>query len=323
MRLAVRALLLALAILLTGPAAAHQISLAVLQFKETQAGRYTVRWVAKPLEGEDSLRPLFPPHCVLNDPILDCGKTGLVGQIGFEGLGSTQSAAMFRILGLDGVTRVATVTPSKPTARLAPSFEDETWEGRAEVAAAYTLIGIQHILLGIDHLLFVLGLMYVVSGTRALVKTVTAFTIAHSVTLALVTFGWVGVPEAYVNALIALSIVFIGVEVVRKRQGGTSLTLRHPWAVAFGFGLLHGFGFANALIELGLPDSSVPLALLAFNIGVEIGQLGFVLGVIMMQMSYRSLAFAWPRWVAQSPAYVIGGVASYWFLGRVAVLVAQ
>lgn len=318
----IRALLILVLLLGAGLAQAHQISLAVMQFKESAPGRYTLRWIAKPLEGEDRLRAIYPPHCVFDDPVLTCGDQGLVGTVGFEGLGSNQSAAMFRVIGLDGTTRVVTVTPSKPTARLAPTFDGAGWAGQWEVAEAYTGIGIQHIMLGIDHLLFVLGLMFVVGGGWALVKTITAFTLAHSVTLVAVTFGWVGVPEGYVNAMIALSIVFIAVEVWRKRRGLDSVTLRQPWLVAFGFGLLHGFGFANALIELGLPETAVPLALLAFNVGVEIGQLGFVLVVLALGACYRAMAMPWPRWAQDIPAYGIGGVAAYWFLDRLAVMVA-
>ncbi|MCG8443013.1 MAG: HupE/UreJ family protein, partial [Caulobacterales bacterium] len=183
-----------------------------------------------------------------------------------------------------------------------------------------TLIGVEHILLGVDHLLFVLGLMWISRTRWMLLKTITAFTLAHSVTLGAVTFGWVGVPESFVNAMIALSIVFVAVEVMNARAGRSTLTLRHPWAVSFFFGLLHGFGFANALINLGLPDAAVPLALLAFNIGVELGQIAFVFGVLALAWSYRVMRVAWPSWSQVAPAYAIGGLAAFWFYQRVEIL---
>lgn len=188
----------------------------------------------------------------------------------------------------------------------------------ADVASRYTVLGIEHILFGIDHLLFVLGLMLIVRGPWMLLKTVTAFTIAHSVTLALATLGLVEVPSAPVEASIALSIVFVAAEGLRgDRQG---LALRRPWLVAFGFGLLHGFGFAGALSELGLPPAEVPLALLFFNIGVEIGQVAFVAAVLGLGYALRHVAVRWPRWTRAIPAYAIGSLAMVWFIERVVAL---
>jgi hypothetical protein len=186
----------------------------------------------------------------------------------------------------------------------------------ADIAGRYTVLGIEHILLGIDHLLFVLGLMLIVRGPWMLLKTITAFTLAHSVTLALATLGVVDVPSAPVEASIALSIVFVAAEGLRgDRQG---LALRQPWLVAFGFGLLHGFGFAGALSELGLPAAEVPMALLFFNVGVEIGQVAFVLLVLAIAYGLRRTRVLWPRWTAAVPGYAIGSLAMVWLIERVA-----
>jgi hydrogenase/urease accessory protein HupE len=179
-------------------------------------------------------------------------------------------------------------------------------------------LGFEHILLGVDHLLFVLGLMLLVDRLGLLIKTITAFTIAHSFTLAAATLGWIGVPEAPVNAAIALSIVVVTVEVIQERRGEPSWTGRYPWAVAFGFGLLHGFGFASALTDVGLPPENVPAALLFFNVGVEIGQICFVLLVLAVLWSHRRLQAELPRWYETLGVYVMGMVASFWFISRLA-----
>jgi len=327
-----KALLAGLAALLAlaaAPATAHVTEIAVLSISQVASGpeggaggRYRLTWEMKPnTEKGADLEPILPEHCAREGVEIDCGAKGLVGEIGFEGIGAGQSAAMFKIRGADGAVQVYTVTPANPTAQVSPSFDAGSWEGRAQILVAYLQIGIEHILLGVDHLLFVLGLIWVATGRWMLLKTITAFTVAHSITLGAVTFGWVGVPEAFVNALIALSIVFIGVEVIHARQGRSTVTLRHPWAVSFGFGLLHGFGFANALVALGLPDQAIPLALLAFNIGVEIGQIAFVLAVIALGWAYREMRVGWPGWAQVAPAYAIGGLAAFWTIERVIVLV--
>lgn len=183
-------------------------------------------------------------------------------------------------------------------------------------AKRYTVLGIEHILAGVDHLLFVLGLILLVRGWWMLIKTITAFTIAHSITLVLATLGFVNVPSAPVEAAIALSIVFLAVEVVNGYRGRLSLTHREPWLVAFGFGLLHGLGFAGALSEIGLPPAEVPLALLFFNIGVEIGQLMFVAAVLVCLWIGARVGLRLPRRAVLVPAYMLGMVATYWFFER-------
>ena len=185
-----------------------------------------------------------------------------------------------------------------------------------EAAQRYLALGVEHILLGFDHLLFVFGLLLLVRNGWMLVKTVTAFTIAHSITLGLATLGFVEAPIRPVEAAIALSIVFVGVEVLRARQGRLGLAARHPWVVAFAFGLLHGFGFAGALSEIGLPPSEIPIALLFFNIGVELGQLAFVAAVIGLWWSVRRLRFRWPEWSGAIPGYAVGTLATFWFIER-------
>lgn len=324
MRTLLVALLLALGagVVGAGGAAAHQANLAVMALVELQPGRYAMRWENRPfLSGEKPVAPIWPAHCRAEAHVLTCGEGGLSGDVGFEGLGVSQSAAMLRIRSLAGHTQIVTLTPSQQTARIAPSYDAANWAGRAQIARAYLAIGIEHILIGVDHLLFVLGLIWIARTRWSLVKTITAFTVAHSVTLAAVAFGWIGVPEAFVNAMIALSIAFIGVEILRAERGQTTLTLRRPWLVAFGFGLLHGFGFANALLGLGLPPDAAPLALAAFNLGVEIGQLLFVGVVLALAWGWREMTAPLPRRPAPVAAYAIGGLASFWFVDRLVLLI--
>lgn len=308
-----------------GAVSAHQTALSVMSVTEVQPGRYALRWDNAPSsEGDAPLRnvaAVWPEQCVEDFPILDCGDEGLVGRIGFEGLGVAQSAAMFRIRALDGATQVIMLTPAAPIGRAAPNYDPQSWSGRFGIFSTYVAIGIEHILVGVDHLLFVLGLIWIAGAGWMLVKTITAFTVAHSVTLAAVTFGWIGVPEGFVNAMIALSIVFVGVEILLRESGRDSITLRRPWLAAFGFGLLHGFGFANALLELGLPEGAVPLALAAFNIGVEIGQLAFVGLVLALAWSWRFMTAPAPRSAAGPAAYLIGSIAAFWFIDRAVALI--
>src|SRR6476620_1255788 len=222
-------------------------------------------------------------------------KGGLVGQkVRIEGLPSGVTDVLVRVDRLDGTSQVTRLLPSNP------SFVVETSAGPGEVARTYLLLGVQHILLGIDHLLFVLALLVVVKGVGRVITTVTAFTIAHSITLAAATLGLVRVPGPPVEAAIALSIVFVALEIIHSRQGSAGLTERFPWVVAFTFGLLHGFGFAGALSEVGLPQTAIPVALLFFNIGVELGQLLFVASVLFVitlaRKILRSSGVSQPSW---------------------------
>lgn len=180
----------------------------------------------------------------------------------------------------------------------------------------YTVLGIEHILMGIDHLFFIFGLLLIVKTNMQLVKTITAFTIAHSITLAFAALGYIHPPEQLINALVALSIIFIGTEVIHTQRGKNNLTQHNPWIIAFVFGLLHGFGFAGALNTLGLPGQEIPLALITFNVGVEIGQLIFVAVFIVMTWSFRQLKVCWPKWAIPAPGYLIGSLAAFWFIER-------
>jgi hydrogenase/urease accessory protein HupE len=181
-------------------------------------------------------------------------------------------------------------------------------------------LGIEHIWLGVDHLLFVFGLLLLVKSRWMLLKTVTAFTVAHSITLALATLGYAHLPGPPLNAAIAFSILILGVEIVRSRSGETSVTSLHPWIVAFAFGLLHGFGFASGLSALGLPAAHIPLALVMFNVGVEIGQVSFVLLILLLERSFRQLEIRWPRWIQALPGYTVGSLGAFWTIQRAAIL---
>lgn len=237
---------------------------------------------------------------------------GLVDQaIHIDGLPASITDVLVRVERLDGTAQVERLSPSRAV------FVVKASAGPGEVARTYLVLGVQHILLGVDHLLFVLALLLVVKGIRRIVTTITAFTLAHSITLAAATLGLVHVPGPPIEAAIALSIVFVAAEIVHGMQGRPGLTARYPWVVAFTFGLLHGFGFASALSEVGLPQTAIPVALLFFNVGVEIGQLLFVSGVAALAMLVSHIRVAWPRWVEPLPAYAIGSIAMFWVIERV------
>jgi hydrogenase/urease accessory protein HupE len=201
-----------------------------------------------------------------------------------------------------------------------PWVEIDATASTSAIAIDFAKEGIWHILSGWDHLLFIFGLLLLVRSPWMLVKTITAFTIAHSITLAAATLGYVNPPSGPIQAGIALSIVFLGVEIVRRDRGDTSLAIRQPWVVAFAFGLLHGFGFASAISGAGLPPSEIPLALVSFNVGVEIGQLGFVAIVLFVAGSLRLLGFAWPKRAELVPAYIVGTLGAFWLIQRLAFI---
>jgi HupE / UreJ protein len=201
-----------------------------------------------------------------------------------------------------------------------PAATGDTVSTSSYPSLAFLKLGVEHIWLGVDHLLFVFGLLLLVQSRWMLFKTITAFTVAHSITLALATFGYVYLPALLLNAAIALSILILGVEVVRSGSGRTSMTILHPWIVAFAFGLLHGFGFASGLSALGLPSAGIPLALVMFNVGVEIGQVSFVLLILILARSFRQLEIRWPRWVQVLPGYTVGSLGAFWTIQRAAML---
>ena len=237
----------------------------------------------------------------------------LAGQsISIDGLQSTMTDVLVRVAFAGGESWTDRLAPSRPIATV-PAHPTALATG-----ATYLQLGIEHILLGFDHLLFVLALLILTDGTWRLVKTITAFTIAHSITLALATLGLVNVPAPPVEAIIALSIVFVAVEIVRVRNGHASVAARAPWLIAFAFGLLHGLGFAGAHSEIGLPPGQVPLALLFFNLGVEAGQLLFVAAVLVLGAILRKSLRALPTWSRLVPPYAIGNIAMFWVFERIA-----
>lgn len=322
-RIAVLALLWALA-----PAAqSHESRPAYLEIRETAPGVFATLWRTPVLAGmrlpvtlklPATLVPRGEPIVQqLNDSLIERrvveGAGGLDGQrIDFVGLQGTITDVLVRVQRLDGSQQTSIVRSSQPWFDVAP--QTDAWS----VARAYTVLGVEHILLGIDHLLFVLALVIVCSTTRQLILTVTAFTVAHSITLGLATLGFIHVPQRPVEAVIALSIVFVAAEIVHARRGVPGITARAPWLVAFLFGLLHGLGFAGALAEVGLPQNNIPVALLFFNVGVEIGQLIFVGVVLAVWAMLRRMPFAWPRWTALVAPYAIGSLAMFWVMERVA-----
>jgi hydrogenase/urease accessory protein HupE len=272
-----------------------------------------------------SLYPNMPVNCaetkaftsyIIDGAYTESGQLiclgGLIGEtVSIDGLSRTLTDVLVRVERADGNTQVARLTPS------APSFVVAETPSAFAVASTYLAIGFEHILRGIDHLLFVLALLILVKGTRTLIWTITAFTVAHSFTLAAATLGFVSFPQAPVEAVIALSIVFVASEITHASRGRPGLTQRKPWIVALTFGLLHGFGFAGALTEVGLPEQAVPLALLFFNVGVEFGQLSFVAAVILAAAAAKRLLPGVPEWLPMASAYAIGTLASFWTIERV------
>lgn len=313
---------------LTGPALAHPIRSGYLEISRTAAGDYRVHWTMPTPEGVPSgVELVFDQHCTTSDaPVVDDTMMRMVRSWTLhcpDGLAGTQ----VRALGLDpGATDLlvrildGSVTVSRLTAS-SPALTVPGAEAASSGAAFYFWLGVEHILFGADHLLFVLGLLLIVRGRWMLVKTITAFTVAHSITLAAATLGVVQVPAAPLNAAIALSILCLGIEVARSWRGRTSLALRHPWLLAFGFGLLHGLGYASGLLALGLPHADIPLALLLFNLGVEAGQLLFVALILLLERAFRLLEIDWPRPVRFLPVYLVGTFGAYWTIDRVLAMV--
>ena len=319
-RLALAALLLLVSILVPRVPHAHEAALGVLEFREIRAGVFIGRWTIEPTIGGRNVDVRVPPHCFLRLPEMNCGEKGLVGSMTIANLGANMSAVLVKIVPIVGEPRSYTLTTATPVASVlgagAPTLQ--TW---IELARTYVNYGIDHILLGADHLLFALGLIWIVHGGWRLAKTITAFTIGHSASLAAAAFGLIGIPERPLNACIALSIVFVGVEIVRQQRGEVGLTARYPWTVAALFGLVHGIGFAGALAGLGIERRLLPAALLFFNVGVEIGQLAFIVLVLSLAWAHRRAQATLPQWSTSVPAYLIGGVATFWFLTRLRILI--
>lgn len=295
---------------------AHSTPIALLDINERQQGIYNIDWTYSSPKDDKPPTAVYPEHCEYQHPILNCGEKGLIGEFSLLELGEKYSAAVVQIHPMKGESRAYTLTGANPKMTLTASGKMPI----KQVMSSYIPLGFEHIMLGIDHLLFVLGLMLIVSGNWMLIKTISAFTIAHSITLAAVTLGWIGISEASVNAAIALSIVIMAVEVIRYKHGEHCLSAKYPWAIAFGFGLLHGFGFAGALTDIGLPPENLPAALLFFNIGVEIGQICFVFIVLALTYSHRQLSAELPKWAEKVGIYAMGSIASFWFIARIHIL---
>jgi hydrogenase/urease accessory protein HupE len=323
------------AVLLAQPAVSDELRPGYLEMRQTSPGAYNLLFKI-PARGEDLRLAIYvslpegtqdvaPPRASFSDGAYVERRSirrdgGLIGQaLSIEGLSATSTDVLVRIESLEGAIQTERLSPTKT------AFVIQATPGPGEVAATYLRLGVEHILFGFDHLLFVLALVVLVREWRRVAVTVTAFTIAHSITLAAATLGLVNVPGPPVEATIALSIMLVSVEILNARRGKPSVTARLPWLVAFSFGLLHGFGFAGALAEVGLPQHAIPVALLFFNVGVEIGQLVFVAAVLSLirlllhvasqLLEPASIQRTFDR-LDVTVAYAIGIVAAYWLVER-------
>jgi hydrogenase/urease accessory protein HupE len=319
MRACLRVLLWLSLALLGGAAAAHEMSMAEMEVRETARGEFLWQWTASSdrmgglTQNSLDLQPRWPDGCQAEANALHCGVAGLQGALAIDGVGKRYSAAMVKVFWLDGQTRVYTLTAGQPTVQLYGAADDS--RGIGEIAWAYTVLGVEHILSGVDHLLFVIGLLFLVGFQRKLVWTITAFTAAHSLTLASAALGWLTLRSPPVEACIALSIVLVAGEALRESQ---TLARRLPALVAFIFGLVHGLGFAGALKDIGLPQNHLVVALLTFNLGVEVGQLltvGLAWGLV--QLLQRQ---PWAARLKAPALYAIGSLAAYWSWLRLAAI---
>jgi hydrogenase/urease accessory protein HupE len=316
---------------LPGSALAHEMRPAYLSIQETAPDAFSLLWKVPALGGQRlGLYTRLPSSCVTHrEPqraIEAAAYTerwqvvcapGLKGQsIAIDGLTATLTDVLVRIVWRDGSVEIARLTPE------APSFITMGAQTGWEVAGTYFQLGVDHILSGFDHLLFVFALILLIHDRWILLQTITAFTVAHSITLAGATLGLFSLPQKPVEAAIALSIVFLAVELVKSKPGELRLSERLPWLVAFAFGLLHGFGFAGALMESGLPQSDVPLALLTFNLGVEAGQLMFVALVLLVFRAFRAIVSVPVPALKLLAAYGIGTASMLWLFNRLASIVS-
>ncbi|MGB5377850.1 HupE/UreJ family protein [Muriicola sp.] len=303
---------------------AHEVRPAFFSMTQINDSTFQVVWKLPAMGNAiPKIYPILPDNWIINNEKANLLPGNLrqnyllqiEGQLGgnkiyFEGLEKTLIDVLVSINLLDGTKYSLMVRPSNPTYMI--PLVPNTWD----VIKTYIILGIEHILSGIDHLLFVLALLLITKGFKRLVKTITAFTIAHSITLSLATLGIIGLPGPPVEATIALSIVFLAVELIHYYRGIEGYTVRYPWIVAFVFGLLHGFGFAGALSEIGLPQTEIPTSLLFFNVGVELGQLIFVIAILGLFWVINKLRPSWPSWVKWVPPYAIGSLASFWLIER-------
>lgn len=316
---------LGLACVVATAAWSHEVRPGYLEIRETDPGVYQLFWKV-PAQGDRrlALTVRLPGGCEQDQREVRFAAAahvtrwratcpgGLVGgRITIDGLEATRTDVLARVELLDGPEQVERLVPETPWFIVRG---ESHW---TDVARTYLELGIEHIVLGVDHLLFVLGLLILVGGLRRLVATITAFTVAHSITLAAASLGWIHVAQAPVEACIALSIMFIGAEIVRVQLGRGGLAAHKPWLVAFGFGLLHGLGFAGALKEIGLPSDAIPLALAAFNLGVELGQLAFVAVAVSVGAFVRQGLARFRPTLERGAAYAIGCLAAFWLIDRI------
>lgn len=314
------------------PARADEFKPAYLQLTQLDQEMYDVLWKIPAIDESTTLKvkPQFPDGTEALTEVRSTFSRGVAVQrwrirvpqgidgkaIFFSQLSETRIDVLARLVRLGGSVQLERILP------VSPRFVAKPSPGSLEVVKTYTVLGIEHILTGFDHLLYVLGMLILVGGWRRIVATMSAFTATHSLTLTAAALGWVHVPQAPVEACIALSILFVAREIVQVHRGRPGITARWPWAVSFTFGLMHGFGFAGALAEVGLPQSSIPIALLFFNVGVEIGQLLFVGAVLaVIAAGWRAghrLQLSQPTWTSRIAPYAIGALASFWLVERVA-----
>jgi hydrogenase/urease accessory protein HupE len=311
----------------------HPLSPTLLALTQRPGGSvFDVRWKTSVLRvpGSD-LQPRLPEHCrvieamaaveeadsLLRKWAVDCGERGLLGAaVGFSGLGPAKIDGLVRVELASGRVIRGVVRSTEPT--LTVPADDRT----GNVFFDYLRLGFDHIVGGLDHLLFVFGLLLLVDGTRTLIKTITSFTVGHSVTLSLAALGLVRYPTRPIELVIALSVFILAVELTRDPHGKPTLMRRWPWVIAMGFGLLHGLGFAGALAEVGLPQQDIPMALFSFNVGIEIGQLVFVFVVLAVQRALHSAVERVPRWAEMIPLYTMGSLAAFWCFQRLAAVLA-
>jgi len=311
-----------------GRAAAHPLTPALLDLEERADGVTAVTWKtsASQIAGV-VLTPRLPAGCVrdgapteaLSDAggavvarwTVRCGAGGLVGQeVAIDGLPDSKTDALLRISLADGRLVQGILRPD------APGLVVPAQPTRLDVLRDYGRLGIEHILSGPDHLLFVFGLLLLVATTRALVRTITAFTVGHSITLSLAALGYARVPSGLIEVLIALSVFVLAVDLAQPGDPSETVLGRRPWVMAALFGLLHGLGFAGALREAGLPEHDIPAALLSFNVGIEIGQLAFVGVILLLRRASRPLLAGSPGWLEPAPVYAMGSVAALWVIER-------
>jgi hydrogenase/urease accessory protein HupE len=303
---------------ITTTARGHEFDKASLTLTEVSAGRFRVGWntSSAALARELAAPAEFPGHCRFDGVFLDCGSRGLIGPIEFRWLEGTRTRVIVDVTWLDGGRLLRIATADSRVLRVYGIPASAGIRSLDPILFDYTRLGVEHILTGIDHLFFVVALTLLVSSARSLIGTITAFTLAHSVSLVATVLGWAAVPSPPVEASIALSIVFVCAECVRS---GDSLARRWPAVIAFAFGLLHGFGFASALLDVGLPEQHVPAALFSFNVGVELGQLC----VVAVAGGLRLLASrlrAPETWWRGATAYVMGSTAAFWFVQRLSAV---